>query len=101
MRRAKAAASRERSNRCAGSGGTARHGYRGTVREAPTDGQAQWDSYRIWTEATAIIDVEAASIPELADLMRRYATVDDNTQRALLLDTPPSLRGQADPAYAK
>jgi len=75
--------------------------YRGTVREVPIDGQAQWDSYRIWTEATAIIDVEAASIPELADLMRRYATMDENTRRALLLDTPPRLRGQAGPAHTE
>ena len=69
--------------------------YRGTVREVPTDGQESWDDYRIWQEARVVSEVEATTIPELVDLMRRYADVDQYTQQQLLRDTPPSLRSQA------
>lgn len=47
------------------------------------------------------MEVEAATIPELVDLMRRYADVDETIQHALLLDTPPSLRNDGAPVHIK
>ena len=48
-----------------------------------------------WDEGAVIAEVQAATISELAEQMSRYGDLDAKTQRALYLDTPPSLRDQA------
>lgn len=76
----------------------ATHTFRGVVLELTGKAEDIKRWYADWNRATAVYEVEAATIPALAHELQRYADLGPEIRRELLRDVPPHLRDHVNPS---